>query len=73
MFFKTKIAFTVAILLCAAVAASAATRNGKVATHYLRPHAQVFAPRYPQAMDPDSPQATGGGSIGYNKAQYDDW
>jgi hypothetical protein len=74
MFIKVNVVLATAILLSGAVAASAATRIGKVATHHLRPpHAQSFAPRNPQVLDPDSPEAAGGGSLGYNKNQYDDW
>jgi hypothetical protein len=74
MFIKVNIALAAAILMCGAFGASAATRAGKVVAHHLRPpRAQSFAPRYPQAMDPDSPEAAGGGSLGYNRNQYDDW
>jgi hypothetical protein len=72
MSIKTKIALTAAIVLGSAVAAPAATKTNKIAIYHSQ-YAHPTAPRSPVFSDPDSPQASGGGSLGYNRSQYDDW
>ncbi len=73
MFIKAKIALAVAILLTAANAASAATKSGRNAVRHSSSHGQVAVPRNLPVLDPDSPAATGGGSLGFNRNQTDDW
>jgi len=68
MFIKAKIALCIAIVLSAAVSASAAVRSDKNAIHRGRLHAA--APRAPAAINSDDPAVTGGGSIGYNQNIY---
>ena len=46
---------------------SAATKSRKIAAHRGVPSAQPAVPRTPRFSNPDSPQATGGGSLGYNR------
>jgi hypothetical protein len=50
--------------------ASAATKSHKIAVHRSGPHAQAIAPRTRPFSNPDSPAATGGGSLGYNANIY---
>jgi ABC-type oligopeptide transport system substrate-binding subunit len=74
MFIRAKIAIAAALLLSAAVTASAATKSGRnAARHGSSPQGQVAVPRNPPALDPDSPAAAGGGSLGFNRNQTDDW
>ena len=60
-----KIALSAAIVLGAA--ATAATKSSKIAVHRSGPPAQSTVPRTPRFSNPDSPAATGGGSLGYNQ------
>jgi hypothetical protein len=69
----TKIALAAAIVVCTAVAAPAASKNKKIAVHRASPQTHVTVPRSPAFSDTDSPEASGGGSLGYNRSQYDDW
>ena len=62
-----KIALSAAIVLGAAAMASAATKSNKIAVHRSGPPAQSTVPRTPRFSNPDSPAATGGGSLGYNQ------
>jgi hypothetical protein len=64
-----KIALSAAIVLGAAAMASAAKSN-KIAVHRSGPPAQSTVPRTPRFSNPDSPAATGGGSLGYNQNIY---
>jgi hypothetical protein len=66
----TKIALAAAIVVNAVAAASAATKSRKIAAHRGVPSAQPAVPRTPRFSNPDSPQATGGGNLGYNKTIY---
>ena len=59
-----------AILLCAADAASAATKRQKTTVYQSAPRAQVAVPRAGSAFDPNSHAAAGGGSLGYNQNLY---
>jgi len=70
MFSKTEIALSAAIVLGAAAMASAATKSNKIAVHRSGPPAQSTVPRTPRFSNPDSPAATGGGSLGYNQNIY---
>ena len=65
-----KIALSAAIVLGAAAMASAATKSNKIAVHRSGPPAQPTVPRTPRFSNPDSPAATGGGSLGYNQNIY---
>ena len=64
-----KIALSAAIVLGAAAMASAGKSN-KIAVHRSGPPAQSTVPRTPRFSNPDSPAATGGGSLGYNQNIY---
>jgi hypothetical protein len=67
--FIRALALSAAIVLSAAAMASAATKSHKIAVHRSGPRAQVLrAP--PPISNPDSPEATGGGSLGYNQNIY---
>ena len=59
-----------AILLCTADAASAATKRQKTTVYRSPPRAQSVVPRGSPPSDPNSPAATGGGSLGYNQNLY---
>jgi hypothetical protein len=63
-------AFVAAILLCIGTAASAATKRQKTTVYRSSPRAQAVVPRADPAFDPNSPAATGGGSVGYNQNLY---
>ena len=64
-----KIALSAAIVLAAAMA-SASTKSNIIAVHRSGPPAQSTVPRTPRFSNPDSPAATGGGSLGYNQNIY---
>lgn len=66
----TKIALAAAILVGTVAVASAATKSRKIAVHRSVPSAQPAVPRTPRFSNSDSPQATGGGNLGYNKNIY---
>ena len=66
----TKIALAAAIVVNAVAVASAATKSRKIAAHRGVPSAQPAVPRSPWFSNPDTPQATGGGNLGYNKNIY---
>jgi hypothetical protein len=70
MFIKTKLALCAAIVLSATAMASAATKSHKIAVHRSGPRAQAIVPRTRSFSNPDSPAATGGGSLGYNQNIY---
>jgi len=59
-----------ALLLCTVDAASAATKRQKTTIYRNAPRAQATVPRAGPAFDPNSPAATGGGSLGYNQTLY---
>jgi hypothetical protein len=63
-------ALVAAILLCTGTAASAATKRQKTTVYRSSPRAQAVVPRAGPAFDPNSPAATGGGSVGYNQNLY---
>jgi hypothetical protein len=65
-----KIALAAAIVVGAVTVASAATKSRKIAVHRSAPSAQPAVPRSPRFSNPDSPEATGGGNLGYNKNIY---
>ncbi len=73
MSIKTKIALSAAIVLSTAVTASAAAKHGKTTIRHGGPYAHASVPRSPAYSDPNSPEATGGGSLGYNQNIYSDW
>ena len=66
----TKIALAAAIVVNAVAVASAATKSRKIAAHRGVPSAQPAVPRSPWFATQDTPQATGGGNLGYNKNIY---
>jgi len=70
MFIRT-LALSAAIVLSAAAMASAATKSHKIAVHRSSSRPQATVPRIPPRFsNPDSPEATGGGSLGYNQNIY---
>jgi hypothetical protein len=73
MSIKTKIALAAAFVLGAAVTASAATKHEKIAKRRSSPPVHAAVPRSPAYSDPNSPEAAGGGSLGYNRSIYSDW
>jgi len=71
---KTIVVLAATIVLAAAVAASAATKSHKMAVPQGGVRAQSTAPRAPLATDlKNGPSTTGGGSLGYNQNNYNDW
>jgi hypothetical protein len=66
----TRIALSVAMVVSAVAMASAATKNHKITVHRSVPRSQPAVPRTPRFSNPDSPEATGGGSLGYNQNIY---
>jgi ABC-type transport system substrate-binding protein len=75
MSIKTKAVLIAAIVLGTAVAASAATKNDKLATHQRGAYGQATVSGVPAVADPENnPATTGGGSLGYNEnMRKDDW
>jgi hypothetical protein len=74
MFLNAKILLSAAIVLSTVATVSAATKKNKTAAGHggLQAHATVS--HTTRGLDPDSPEATGGGSLGYNRNMYlDDW
>jgi hypothetical protein len=65
-----KLALAAAIVVAAAAMASAATKSDKTAVQRSGPRAQATVPSTPRFSNPDSPAATGGGSLGYNQNIY---
>ena len=65
-----KIALAAAILVSAAAMASAAPKSQKTSVYRSGPRAQATVPRTPRFSNPDSPEATGGGNLGYNQNIY---
>jgi len=65
---KAMAALAAAILLCTGAAASAATK--KTTVYRSSPRGQAVVPGRGSAFDPNSPAATGGGSLGYNQTLY---
>jgi hypothetical protein len=63
-----KVAVSVAIALSIAATAEAAPRQQKNAAYRSAPRAQPTAQRTVPFANPYSPEATGGGSIGYNNS-----
>jgi hypothetical protein len=71
MSIRATTALAAAILLCTGASASAATKRQKTRTAYgSSPRAQAVVPGRGRAFDPNSPAATGGGSLGYNQNLY---
>ncbi len=68
MSIKISIAIAATIVLATASMASAANKHGKTTRRALNDRATVS--RVPLGADSDSPAATGGGSIGYNRNIY---
>jgi hypothetical protein len=68
MSIRTKVVLSAAIVLSAAVTASAAPKQQKRAVHQSGPQAQATVPRNVPFSNPNSPEATGGGSLGYNRS-----
>ena len=62
-----KIALAVAVVLGAAVSASAATKTHKSAGYQNGPQARATVSGPAAFSNSDSPEATGGGSLGYNE------
>jgi hypothetical protein len=73
MSIKTTIALAAAFALGATVTTSAATKHEKIAKRRNSPQFHAAVPRGPAYSDPNSPEATGGGSLGYNQNIYSDW
>lgn len=74
MFIKTKITLAAALVLSAAVAASAATTKYKNAIRQIVLSAHHAVPSAPSDHpDSDDPVAAGGGSLGYNQALHYWW
>jgi len=66
-----KIALAAAIVVSAVAVASVAPKSQKISVHRSAPRAQPTVPRTPPRFsNPDSPEATGGGSPGYNENIY---
>lgn len=70
MSIRAMTALVAAILLCTGSAASAAPKRQKTTAYRSVPRAQTAVPRAGPAFDPNSPSATGGGSLGYNQNLY---
>jgi hypothetical protein len=71
MSIRVMTALAAAILLCTGATASAATKRHKTTTAYRSsPRTQAVVPSRRPAFDPNSPAATGGGSLGYNQNLY---
>lgn len=67
----TRIALAVAIVVSAVAVASAAPKSKRISVQRSAPRAQPAVPHTPPRFsNPDSPQATGGGTLGYNKRIY---
>ena len=71
MSIKAKFALAAVIALGMAAAASAQTRNNRIAVDRSGPRAQAAVPRTAPLSNPYSAEATGGGSIGYNRSLLD--
>jgi hypothetical protein len=69
MSIRAMTALVAAIVLCTGAAASGATKRQKP-IYRSGPRAQAAVPRAGPAFDPNSPSATGGGSLGYNQNLY---
>jgi hypothetical protein len=67
---KTKFALSVAIVLCTASTTLAAPKHKNVTAQRSGPRAQATVPRTVPFSNPNSPEATGGGSLGYNQRIY---
>jgi hypothetical protein len=63
-----KFALAVAIVLSSVAAGGAAPKRQNV--YRSSPRAQATVPRAAPFSNPDSPEATGGGSLGYNQRIY---
>jgi hypothetical protein len=68
MSIRIKFALCAAIVLSTAATASAAPKHKKIAVDRSGPHAQATVPRTVPFSNPNSPEATGGGSLGYNRS-----
>ena len=66
----TRIALAAAIIVSAVAVASAAPKSQKISVHRSAPRPQQAVPRTPRFSNPDSPEAAGGGTLGYNKRIY---
>jgi hypothetical protein len=63
-----RIMLAAAIVLSTAATASAAPKQRKAAVHRSSPSASATLPRTAPFRDPNSPEATGGGSLGFNRS-----
>ena len=70
MLIKTRLALSAAIVLTTAATASAATKSHKIPVHRNGAPAQAIVPSTRPYFNPNSPEATGGGSLGYNQNIY---
>ena len=68
MSIRIELALAAAIVLGTAAAAPAAPKHRKPAVYRGAPPASATLPRIPRFADPNSPEATGGGSPGYNRS-----
>jgi hypothetical protein len=68
MSIRIELALAAAIVLGTAAVASAAPKNRKPAVYRSVPPASATLPRTAPFSDPNSPEATGGGSPGYNRS-----
>ena len=67
MSIRIELALAAAIVLSTAAAASAAPKRHKPAVYRSVPPAAATLPRTAPFSNPNSPEATGGGSLGYNQ------
>ena len=65
-----RFALAAAIVLSTTAMASAATKSHKIAVHRSSARTQAIVPRAGRFSDLNSPEATGGGSLGYNRNLY---
>jgi hypothetical protein len=68
MSIRIEFVLAAAIVLGTAATASAAPKQRKMAVHRSSPSAAATFPRTLPFRDPNSPEATGGGSPGYNRS-----
>ena len=68
MSIRIELALCAAIVLSIAAAASAAPKRHKAAVHRSVPYPSATLPRTAPFSNPNSPEATGGGSAGYNRS-----
>jgi hypothetical protein len=68
MSIRIEFVLAAAIVLSTTATASAAPKQRKMAVHRSSPSAATTFPRTVPFADPNSPEATGGGSPGYNRS-----